>query len=109
MLAPSVETIASAAEPAIDTDTTDLFTITALAAAITSMTAKLSGKPHEGQRLTIRILDNGTARAISWGASFASRGATLPTTTVLGKYLYVELIFNAVAVKWDCVAVHQEA
>lgn len=103
-----VTTEASSATPTINTDNCDMHTITALAAAITSMTTNLSGTPTNGQKLIIRILDNGTARAITWGASFASRGATLPTTTVLSKYLYVGFIYNSAASKWDCVAVSQE-
>ena len=102
-------TTASSATPSINTDTTDIFTITALAAAITSMTTNLSGTPVNGQKLTIRIKDDGTARAITWGASFASRGATLPTTTVLSKYLYVGLIYNSTAAVWDCVTTSYEA
>lgn len=105
----ATSTITSSATPSINTDTTDIFTITALAAAITSMTTNLSGTPANGQKLIIRIKDDGTARSITWGASFASRGATLPTTTVLGKYLYVGLIYNSTASVWDCVAVGNEA
>ena len=106
---PRTTTEASSATPTINTDNTDIHTITALATAITSMTTNLSGTPVNGQKLVIRILDNGTARAITWGASFASRGATLPTTTVLSKYLYVGLIYNSTATVWDCVASIQEA
>jgi hypothetical protein len=105
---PKTNTVASDAVPAINTDTTDIFTITALAVAITSMTTNLTGTPVNGQKLTVRFKDNGAARAITWGASFASRGATLPTTTVLGKYLYVGFIYNSTAAVWDCVAVSQE-
>lgn len=103
------DTVASSATPTINTDTTDIFTITALATAITSMTSSLSGTPTLGQTLIIRILDNGTARAITWGASFVSRGATLPTTTILGKYTYVGLIYNTTTSTWDCVAATTEA
>ncbi len=101
-------TITSHATPSINTNTTDIFTITALAEAITSMTTNLTGTPVNGQKLIIRIKDNGTARAITWGASFASRGATLPTTTVLGKYVYIGFLYNSTASVWDCVAVSQE-
>lgn len=105
-----VNTITSSATPSINVDTTNLFTITALATAITSFTTNLTGTPSttRKQTLTIRIKDDGTARAITWGASFASRGATLPTTTVLGKYLYVGFIYNSTASVWDCVALSQE-
>jgi len=102
-------TEASSATPTINTDNTDIHTITALAAAITSFTTNLSGTPVNGQKLIIRIKDNGTARAITWGASFTSRGATLPTTTVLGKYHYIGLIWNSTASTWDCVAAVVEA
>lgn len=106
---PRTNTTTTSATPAINTDTTDDFTITALATAITSFTTSLTGTPVNGQSLIIRILDNGTARAITWGASFISRGATLPTTTVISKYLYVGFLWNSTTSTWDCVAVSQEA
>lgn len=105
----ATNTVTSHATPSINTDTTDIFTITAQAEAITSMTTNLTGTPVNGQKLIIRIKDDGTARAITWGASFASRGATLPTTTVLGKYHYIGLIYNSTATIWDCVAAVVEA
>ena len=106
---PRTTTEVSSATPTINTDNTDIHTITALAVAITSMTTNLSGTPVNGQRLTIRILDNATARAITWGASFVSRGATLPTTTTLSKYLYVGFLWNSTASIWDCIATAEEA
>lgn len=104
-----VTTETSSATPTINTDNTDMHTITALAAAITSMTSNLSGTPTNGQKLIIRIKDDGTARAITWGASFASRGATLPTTTVLSKYQYNGFIWNSTTNTWDCVATVNES
>lgn len=108
-ITPRTDTVASSATPTINTDTTDFFTITALAAAITSFTTNLSGTPTSGQKLLIRIKDDGTGRAITWGASFASRGATLPTTTTASKVTYVGLIWNSTASIWDCVAASTEA
>lgn len=105
---PRTDTTSSSATPSINTDTTDIFTITALATNITSMTTNLSGTPQNGQTLKIRILDNGTARTITWGAKFASRGVSLPTTTVISKYLYVGLIWNSTTGTWDCIATSQE-
>lgn len=100
----AVATITSSATPSIDTDNTALFTITALAVPITSMTSGLSGTPRDGQKLMIRIKDNGTAQTIAWGASFASSGiATLLATTVINKTHYVGLIWDAAASTWDCV------
>ena len=103
---PRVNSTTSSATPAINTDTTDLFKITALAAAITSMTSSLTGTPNDGQKLMIRIKDNGTARAITWGSSFASSGiATLLATTVVGKTHHVGLIYDGTAATWVCIAV----
>jgi hypothetical protein len=54
----------------------------------------------------IRIKDNGTARAITWGTSFVSSGvATLLATTVASKTHRVGLIYDSAAAKWVCVAV----
>ncbi len=101
-------TVTSSATPSINTDSTDEFTITALSTDITSFTSGLSGTPDNGDMLLIRILDNGSARTISWGASFSQRGAALPSTTVASKYLYVLFIWNSTASSWDCVSSAQE-
>ena len=94
---------ASTATPSINSDTTDFYYLTALAVAITSVT--VTGVPTDGQRLTIRIKDNGTARAITWGASFVSSGvAILPTTTVASKTHLVGFMYDSQVAKWVCVA-----
>lgn len=100
-----VGTVASNATPTINTDNVDLFTVTALAVAITSFTTNLSGTPTDGQILCISITDNGTARAITWGATFEASGTVaLPTTTVISTRLDVLFIWNTVTTKWRCVA-----
>lgn len=106
---PRVLTIASNATPTINTDDYDAVTITALGTAITSMTSNLSGTPVNFQKLIIRIKDDGTARAITWGASFEAKGVALPTTTVISKVLTVGFIYDTVTAKWGCVASVQEA
>lgn len=98
-----VTSIVSSATPTVNTDTTDFVRITALAVAITSMTTNLSGTPTEGQLLQYQILDNGTARAITWGASFEAKGQALPTTTTLGKRLNVLFSWDSVTSKWGCL------
>ena len=91
------------ATPSISVDLYDHYNITALAIAITSVT--VTGTAYDGQKLMVRIKDNGTARAIAWGATFLSSGvATLPTTTTISKTHLVGLIYDAVATKWVCVA-----
>ena len=98
-------TTTSSATPTINTDTTDEFTITALAANITSMTTNLSGTPSNGDELMIRIKGTGT-RTITWGASFVSSGvATLLATTSGTNTHYVKLRYDSTAAKWVCMAV----
>jgi hypothetical protein len=98
-------TVASAATPTINTDNVDYYSITALAAAITSFTTNLSGAPTIGQTLWISIKDNGTARAIAWGASFEASTIALPTTTVISTRLDVAFIWNEATSVWRCVGV----
>lgn len=96
---PRATTIASAATHTITVGSTDIYTVTAQAAAATF--GAPSGTGSSGQRLTVRIKDNGTARALTWNAAFASSGiATLPTTTVANKTHHVEFIYDEVAAKW---------
>lgn len=104
-ITPRINSVASSATPSINTDTTDQFNITALAAAITSVTTNLTGTPTDGQKLIIRIKDDGAARAITWGASFANSGvASLPSTTVAGKTHMVGLVYDTAAAVWVCIA-----
>jgi len=103
-----VTTITSNANPTVNTDSCDVVDITAQAAAIASMTTNLSGTPTNFQTLIVRIKDDGTARAITWGASFEARGVALPTTTVLSKVLTVGFIYDTATSKWGCVASAQE-
>ncbi len=108
-ITPRVSSEASSATPTINTDNVDAHSITALAVAITSFTTNLSGTPTNFQKLTIRIKDNATARAITWGTSFEAKGAALPTTTVVSKVLTIGFIYDTVTSKWGCVATAQEA
>jgi len=57
----------------------------------------------------IRIKDNGTARAITYGTDYRAIGITLPTTTVLSKTTYIGLIYNSTDTKWDAIGVTTQA
>jgi hypothetical protein len=89
-----------------------LFTVTALDNTGTTYFGQPAGGAAwaDGDRLTIRILDNGTARVLDFTTStyYTAVGTVLPTTTVLGKYLYVGCIYNSTTAKWDVVAVSQQ-
>jgi hypothetical protein len=93
------------ATPTINTDSYDVVHLTALAAAVTSMTTNLSGTPVDGDTLRVSFTDNGTVRAIAWGASFEASTVALPTTTVISTRLDVGFFWNTETSKWRCVAV----
>lgn len=105
-----ITSITSSATPTVNTDNCDKVDITALATAITSMTTNLSGTPNNGDMLMFEIKDDGTGRAITWGASFAAGGVALPTTTVASKILTVGFVYSTANAlnKWRCIASAQE-
>lgn len=89
-----------------DIDTYNMYIRTAQAAAL-NINAP-TGTPSSGQSLIFRIKDNGTARAITWDATFRAVGLTLPTTTVISKVVYVGCIYNSDETKWDAIAIAEE-
>ena len=97
-----VVTVSQSATPSINTDITDVASITGLAQAITSV--GVSGTPVDGDLLMVRITDNGSARAISWGGSFEPSTVALPTTTVASTMLVVGFMWNTATTKWRCIA-----
>lgn len=99
---PRVGTATSSATPTINTNTVDMYILTAQAADITSFTTNLSGTPVIGQKLWIAIVGT-AARAITWGASFESSTVTLPSTTISTDRLDVGFVWTGS--KWRCVAV----
>jgi len=98
---------ASNATPTPDCDACDQHNITALAEA--AAFAAPTGSKVDGQKLIIRVLDDGNPRVLSWNAIYVERGATLPLITTAGKYLYIGLIYNDTESTWDCVAVSEES
>lgn len=100
---PRVGTTTSAATPTIDTDSYDMYGLTAQTEAITNFTTNLSGTPVDGQKLWIYIVGT-AARAITWGTKFENGAETLPTTTVTTERLDVGFIWNSVSQKWRCMA-----
>jgi hypothetical protein len=97
-----VTAIASTATLTPDADTTDIAAVTAQAAGLTI--AAPTGTPVDGQRLTIRIRDNGTTRTIAWNAAYVEFATgQLPTDTVVGKTIYAIFWYNAAATAWELV------
>lgn len=100
-------TTASSATVTPSWDTDDIITITAQAAGLTL--ANPTGTPVQGQKLIVRIKDNGGAQTISYGTQYRVMGNALPSTTVISKTLYLGFIWNNTDTKLDLVAVAQEA
>lgn len=90
----------------LNISTCDQFVITAQAGALKFNNP--GGTPLNGQKLIIRIKDNGTARALTYDTQFRGIGVELPDTTVAGKTLYMGFIYNSNDTKWDLVASAQE-
>lgn len=105
---PRVGGAASSATPTPDVDSQDLYDLTALAVAAGFVNP--TGTPVNGQKLIIRIKDNGAARALTWGTAYIAGGANLPSTTILSKILTLGFIYNTANAlnKWQCVAASQE-
>jgi hypothetical protein len=102
-----VSTITSIATATTITPTITIgqYEVTALATAAT-IAAPSAGV--DSQKLTIRIKDNGTARALTWtttSGGYRALGVTLPTTTVVGKPVYIGCVYNAQDTFWDVLAV----
>jgi hypothetical protein len=107
---PRVTNITSNATITPPSDTVDQYSVTAL--AVPATIAIPSGTAVAGQKLTLRIKDNGTAQALTWTTSaggYRVIGSTLPTTTVASKVVYIGCIYNATESFWDVVAVAQQA
>lgn len=64
-----------------------------------------SGSPVNGQRLVIRITDNGTSRTLTWNAIYNDLTGALPASTVANTPHYVGCIYNSASSKWNVVAV----
>ena len=103
---PRIVSTASSSSITIDASVTDQYEVTALAVGTTFNAP--TGSPSDGQKLTIRIKDNGTIQTIAWNAIFRVIGTTLFTSTVASKTFYVGCIYNVADTKWDVVSVAQQ-
>ena len=104
---PIVSSTASTATLTVDADSTDFAVITAQAEGLTI--GAPTGTPVQGQKLIIRLKDDGSARSIAFNAIFTAIGVTLPTTTTVSKKLYIGCIYNDTDTKWDVIAIKEEA
>ena len=104
-LFPSVQSVVSSGT-LTPSASEDGLVCTALAAPVTI--ANPTGSWGQMQGYVIRLKDDGTARAITWGSAYRAFRSALPTTTVAGKTMYIGLEYNTTDSKFDVVAVSPE-
>jgi hypothetical protein len=101
--------IASSSTITPTANTADTYLVTALATDATI--AAPSGTPVDGQKLIIRIKDDGVARSLTWtvtSGAYRAVSTTLPTTTIVSKNLYIGCVYNSLDNFWDIIATVQE-
>jgi len=89
---PSVQTVVSTAT-LTPTSSDDLVEVTAQAEALAIDNP--TGTYVNGQTFLIRITDNGTIRAITYGDKYIAFGSALPTATVVGKTILIGCTYNS--------------
>jgi hypothetical protein len=104
---PRTSSTASTATLTPDISAFDQYNLTAQAAGLTVEAP--TGTPVDGNKLIIRILDNGTPQTITWNATYTVIGPTLPTTTTANKMIYVGCIYNSTNTRWDVIALATQA
>lgn len=109
-ITPRSNSISSGTTIAPTANDSDQYSILALDSAATIDIP--TGTPTNGQKLTLRIKDNGSNRALTWVTSsggYRAIGVSLPTTTAANKVIYVGCIYNSQDTFWDVVAVSVQA
>ena len=103
------QSVTSAATVTPNADENDLVSVSAQAEALAVANPSPAYTVVQGQKLIIRIKDDDTGRAITWGSQYRAIQSSLPATTTASKILYLGFIYNATDTKWDLVANAQEA
>lgn len=106
LLTPRVQSVSSAAT-VTPTSLDDEVIVTAQGESLTI--ANVTGTMTQGQGLVIRLKDDGTGRAITFGSYYRAIGVTLPTTTTASKTMIISMIWNATDTKFDVTGVAEEA
>ncbi len=96
------QTVTSSASITPNADEDDLVTISA--DATFDVRTPTGYTVVNGQKLILRIKDDGTARNITWGAKYRAIQSALPSATTASKTLYLGFIYNSADTKWDLVA-----
>lgn len=102
----SATTSTSTLSPNIDNY--NIYDLTAQTAALTI--ANPTGTPYNGDVIIIRIKDDGTSRAVTYGTSYANvSGLSDLTATTAGKWHHLGIVYNSTAAKWHIASITAEA
>jgi hypothetical protein len=108
-ITPRIVSVASTGTIQPNGSTTDQYEVTALAVNPTIFGA--SSTVVDGQKMILRIKDNGTARSLTWTVSsggYRAVGTILPSTTTVNKTMYIGCIYNSADSYWDVISVNIE-
>lgn len=105
-ISPRVTQQADVTSIVVNFDSLDCHATTALAH---DLFIGVGGTPTSMQPFTLRLLDNGVSRALTWEAHFRGIGVSLPSATTPGKTMYVSGRYNTAAAKADVFMVAVES
>jgi hypothetical protein len=92
----------------IDASLYDNYVVTATGSTTVIQLNTTNGyTPFDGQKLIIRLLDNGVARLLSWRFEtnhFRIVGIAPPQVTLVGSTVYVGVMYNQMATTWDILS-----
>jgi hypothetical protein len=101
---PRVNTVTSATSWTPNFDTYDQENQTALAGNVT-INAPTFTSVADGAKRILRFKADGSPHTVTWDATYAAIGVTLPTSIAASKRIYAGCIYNSNSVKWDVVAI----
>lgn len=102
-ITPRTAVAAVGASYTIDSDATDYYTVAGQNQNVTFNNP--TGTPVDGQKLMVRIKDDGTPRLVGWGSNFQASGITGPLSqTVPNKEHNVLFVYSTGVSKWVCLA-----
>ena len=101
---PRTTTVTTTATLTPNPDTYSIYDVTAQNGALTI--ANPGGTPKNGDVLIIRLKDDGTTRAISYGANYVNiSGLANLTATTAGKWHVLGIMYNSTTTNWQIVSI----
>ena len=100
---PRVVTFVSGATATPDVSATDIFRLNGTLSTNITFANPTGTAPTYSKMMLFELVDNGTARQITWGSAYISTTVVLPTATVGSKWLRICLIYNPTTGNYACI------